>query len=173
MLRLEPVTKENIKNIPGHCKQCLYWQTTDSDKKPSENQTEKVRQNWLLRVQKEEGISSYITYADGTPMGFVQVASAKYFPRLKEYTNATPNQDAVFLACLYIPKQEDQNKSYGTQMLKSLITELKQRGFKAIETFARKSSSENPSGPIGFYLKNGFKITHNDTDFPLVRLELV
>jgi len=172
MLRLDIVTQENFKEIPGYCKQCLYWQTTDADVKTSENQAEKIRQNWLLRVQREEGISGYIAYADGTPVGFVQVASARYFPRLKEYTNATPNQDAVLLACLYIPQKENRNKGYGTQILKNLIAELRQRGFKAVETFARKSSGENPSGPLGFYLKNGFKITHNDADFPLVRLEL-
>jgi GNAT superfamily N-acetyltransferase len=173
MLKLETVTKENFKDVPGYCKQCLYWQTTDTDKKKSRNQAEIAKQKRLLRVQRSLGISSYIAYTDTTPVGFVQLASSRYFPRLKEYTNATPSEDAVFLACLYIPQKENQDKGYGTKMLKSLITELKQRGFRAIETFARRSSSENPSGPLGFYLKNGFKTRHNGTDFPLVRLGLV
>jgi GNAT superfamily N-acetyltransferase len=172
MLTLKPVTKENIKDIPGYCKQCLYWQTVDADKKPPENQTEKIKQNWLLRVQKEEGISGYIAYVNSAPVGYVQLAWARHFPRLKKYTNAVPSKDAVFLACLYIPKRENQNKGYGTQMLRSLIAELRQRGFKAIETFARKSSSENPSGPLGFYLKNGFNVKRDDSDFPLARLNL-
>jgi hypothetical protein len=70
-------------------------------------------------------------------------------------------------------KNTEQKGTIGTQMLKSLITELRQRGFKAIETFARRSTGENPSGPFGFYMKNGFKIKHNGSDFPLMRLELV
>jgi len=172
MLRLETVTEENFKEIPGYCKKCLYWQTTDADKKKPENQTEMTKQKWLLRVQKALGTSGYIAYADAMLVGFVQLALPKHFPRLKEYKNATPSEDAVFLACLYIPQKENQNKGYGTQILKSVITKLKQRGFKAIETFARKSSSENPSGPLGFYLRNGFRIRHDGSDFPLVRLEL-
>lgn len=172
MLKIKPITKENIKDIPSYCRQCLYWQTTDADTKTPENQTEMAKQKWLLKVQKALGVSGYIAYADTTPAGFVQLASVKYFPRLKEYTNTTPSEDAVFLACLYIPQKENRNKCIGTQMLKTLITKLKQRGFKAVETFARKSSSDNPSGPLGFYLKNEFKIAHDGTDFPLVRLEL-
>lgn len=161
-----------LQRHPRPRKQCLYWQTTDADKKQPENEKETAKRTWLFGVQKELGISGYLAYAENTPVGFAQLASAKHFPRLKEYTNATPSEDAVFLACLYIPQKEQQNKGYGTQMLKSLIVELSQRGFKAIETFARKSSSENPSGPLSFYFKNGFKITHDETDFPLVRLEL-
>jgi GNAT superfamily N-acetyltransferase len=167
------VTEGNFKEIPGYCKQCLYWQTTDTDKKKSEKQAELAKLKWLLRTQKTPEVSSYIAYAGTTPVGFVQFALPRYFPRLREYTNATPSKDAVFLACLYIPKKENQNKGYGTQMLKSLIAELRQRDFRVIETFARKSSSENPSGPLEFYLKNGFKIGHDGSDFPLVRLELM
>ena len=172
MLKLKTINTENLKDILGYCKQCLYWQTTDADKKTPENQTIMAKQKWLLRVQKALGVSGYIAYEDETPVGFIQIASPEHLPRLKEYTNATPSRDAVFLACLYIPQKENRAKGFGTKMLQKLITDLKQRGFKAVETFARKSSAENPSGPLSFYLKNGFKITHDDPDFPLVRLEL-
>ncbi len=57
-------------------------------------------------------------------------------------------------------------------MLENLIVELKDRGFKAVETFARKSSENNPSGPLKLYLKYNFKIKKDKDDFPLVRLEL-
>jgi GNAT superfamily N-acetyltransferase len=116
-------------------------------------------------------ISGYILYVDSLPVGFVQLASPKYFPRLKEYTNATPHEDAIFLACFYIPQEENRGKGYGTQMLKTLLMKLKQMGFKAVETFARRSSDNNPAGPLDFYVRNGFRIAHDNTDFPLVRLE--
>lgn len=171
LLRLEIVTEGNFKDIPSYCKQCLYWQTTDTSKKTPEGQAELAKQKWLLRMKKTLGISSYIAYAGTTPVGFVQLALPTCFPRLRAYPNATPSKDAVFLACLYIPQKENQKKGYGTQILRSLIAELRQRDFRVTETFARKSSSENPSGPLEFYLKNGFKIGHDDSDFPLVRLE--
>jgi len=57
-------------------------------------------------------------------------------------------------------------------MLKNLITELRERGFKAIETFARKGSENNPSGPLELYLKNNFEIENDKDDFPLVWLDV-
>jgi hypothetical protein len=57
-------------------------------------------------------------------------------------------------------------------MHQNLVVELKERGFKAVETFARKSSENNPSGPLKLYLKHDFKIKNGKDDFPLVRLEL-
>jgi hypothetical protein len=41
-----------------------------------------------------------------------------------------------------------------------------------METFARKGSSDNPSGPVEFYLVEGFRIFRDDKEFPLVRLDL-
>jgi hypothetical protein len=46
------------------------------------------------------------------------------------------------------------------------------RGFEAVETFARKNNPNNPSGPVEFYLKNGFRVLRDDPEFPLMKLEL-
>ena len=53
-----------------------------------------------------------------------------------------------------------------------MMDELRDRGTGAVETFARRSSADNPSGPIEFYLKHGFAVQKDDSDFPLVRLKL-
>lgn len=57
-------------------------------------------------------------------------------------------------------------------MLRNIIEDLKSRGVRAVETFARKGSPDNPSGPFEFYLKNGFKVLRDDPEFPLMRLDL-
>lgn len=134
---------------------------------------EEKRQKWFLQMEKKSGCSGgFIVYYDNAPVGFVQYASAKYFPNVKEYRSGPPSEDAAFLACLYIPKEENRKKGLGTLILKGGIAELERTGCKAVETFARRSSWENPSGPLEFYLKKGFKTKRDDTDFPLVRLEL-
>jgi GNAT superfamily N-acetyltransferase len=136
-------------------------------------EVEEKRLKWFLEMEKKYGCSGgSIAYYNNMPVGFVQCAPAKYFLNIKEYQSGPPSEDAAFLACLYITKEENRKKGLGTLVLKTGITQLKQTGFKAVETFARKSSPENPSGPLEFYLKNGFKIKHDGTDFPLVRLEL-
>jgi GNAT superfamily N-acetyltransferase len=109
---------------------------------------------------------------DDVPIGFVQYAQPKFFPRVKEYAAGPPTEDAVFLACLYVTDKDNRGKGVGTAMLENLITELKKTKVRAVETFARKSSADNPSGPLEFYLKHNFTIRNDKDDFPLVRLEL-
>ena len=134
---------------------------------------EKKRLEWLLKTTKKRGHSvGLIAYHNHTPIGFIQSARAQDFPNSKEYSSGPPNENAAFLACLYVPKEENRKKGLGTLMLKEETSRLKQLGYKAVETFARKSSQENPSGHLKFYLENGFKIEQDDPDFPLVRLEL-
>ena len=57
-------------------------------------------------------------------------------------------------------------------MLEKLIAELRKRKFKAVETFARKNSENNPSGPLELYLKHNFEIKNDRDEFPLVRFGL-
>jgi hypothetical protein len=168
------VTRENFEDIPDYCRRCLYWQSEgDFSAKDMTKEIEQKKLKWFLQMQKETGCSGgFVAYLDKEPIGFVQCAPAKYFPNTKEYRSGPPSEDAAFLACLYVPKEENRRKGLGTLILKTGISQLKQQGFKAIETFARKSSPDNPSGPLEFYLKNEFRIERNDSDFQLVRLEL-
>jgi len=125
-------------------------------------------QHWTITNSvKVAGITDF----GKTTIGFIQYAPAKFFPRVKEYAAGPPSEDAVFIACLYITNKEARRKGLGTSILENLIVELKERGFKAVETFARKSSEDNPSGPLRFYLKHNFRIKNDKDDFPLVRLE--
>ncbi len=118
------------------------------------------------------GNCGLVAYLDGTSIGFVQYAPPKYFLRVKDYDSGPPSEDSVFLACLYIANEKSRRKGLGTKMLKKLISGLKERGVGALETFARRDSQNNPSGPLQFYLKHGFEIEAEKDDFPLVRFEL-
>jgi len=78
----------------------------------------------------------------------------------------------VLISCLFIAQKEYRGRGLGKQLLQSIIEDLRKRGVKAVETFARKNNPNNPSGPVEFYLKNGFKIHRDDPEYPLMRLEL-
>jgi len=127
---------------------------------------------WFNKATREFGNCGFIAYFNGVPIGFIQYAPTKFFPRVEDYASGPPSEDAVFLACLYISNKKARGKGLGTAMLENLVAELRKRGFKAVETFARKDSESNPSGPLGLYLKHNFKIKNNKDNFPLVRLEL-
>ncbi|MEM2057748.1 MAG: GNAT family N-acetyltransferase, partial [Thermoproteota archaeon] len=79
---------------------------------------------------------------------------------------------AVLISCLFIAEKEYRGRGLGKLLLESIIEDLRKRGFKAVETFARRNNSNNPSGPVEFYLKNGFRVLREDPEFPLMRLEL-
>jgi len=40
------------------------------------------------------------------------------------------------------------------------------------DIYFRKNNFDNPSDPVEFYLKNGFKIYKDDKGFPLMRFDL-
>ena len=133
---------------------------------------ENKKRKWFNKVTREFGNCSFIAYVSGTSIGFIQCAPAKFFPRVKEYASGPTNRGAIFLACLYVADKEARGKGLGKAMLKGLLAELEKRKFKAVETFARKNSESNPSGPLELYLKHGFKIIKDKDDFPLVHLKL-
>jgi len=133
---------------------------------------EREKQEWFKKVIREFGNCAFIAYSSGAPIGFIQYALTRFFPRVEEYASGPSSEDAVFLACLYIANKEERGKGLGTAMLKELLAELRKRKFEAVETFAGKKSKNNPSGPLRLYLKRGFKIKNDKDNFPLVRFEL-
>jgi len=172
LLKIEKVDKHNFKDIPNPCKYCLYWQTSGPfDEKMLKPEMEREKQEWFKKVIKEFGNCAFIAYFSGAPIGFIQYALARFFPRVKEYASGPPSEDTVFLTCLYIANKEARRKGLGTAMLRDLLAEFRKRKFKAVETFAGKKSENNPSGPIELYLKNGFKTKNDNNDFPLVRFD--
>lgn len=173
MLNFEEVKNHNILIVPEPCRFCLYWQTSgELQHYASKYDIKKEKIKWLNTVEKTFGKSVEIARLDGIPIGFMQYAPAKYFPRVKEYASGPPSNDAIFIACLYILNKEERRKGYGTLMLEKLLKELDARNLRAVETFARIDSENNPSGPLSFYLKHGFKVVRQNDDFPLVRLKL-
>lgn len=173
MLSFEKIDAYNFSRVPEPCRLCLYWQTSGEfqPQKPKA-ELEKAKLDWLGSVEKGFGNCATIACLDGAPMGFVQYALPKHFPRVNDYASGPPSEDAVFLACLYITSENLRGKGFGKLVLKNLLREISERGFRAVETFARADSANNPSGPLAFYLKNGFKVIRQKDDFPLVRLKI-
>jgi GNAT superfamily N-acetyltransferase len=160
---------------PFSCKYCLYWELPEECSDPSRGSREDMlarKLNWLRRVRKAFGECGKIVYVDGKPVGYAQYAPPGMLPLSAEYSSGPPSGDAVLISCLFIAQKEYRGRGLGKQLLQSIIEDLRKRGVKAVETFARKNNPNNPSGPVEFYLKNGFKIHRDDPEYPLMRLEL-
>lgn len=162
-------------SYPFSCKYCLYWEYpkehVDSEKERKQDILFK-KSRWLQLVREAFGNCGKIAYVNGKSVGYAEYAPPRFLPRSAEYRSGMPSEDAVLISCLFIPFKEFRRLGLGSLILRSMINDLKKRGIKAIETFARRGSSENPSGPYEFYIRNGFEVYKDDTEFPLVRLEL-
>jgi ribosomal protein S18 acetylase RimI-like enzyme len=63
-------------------------------------------------------------------------------------------------------------RGISSALLRAILRDLPDRGLRGVEIFARKSSSNNCSGPLEFWLKHGFHIIREDEDFALAHREL-
>ena len=173
------ITRENLGDIPEPCRGCLYWEfPEDFEKLRQQKNPElaaKKKRKWFIQSLREFGNCGKIVYQEKVSVGYAQYAPFSRLPQAKNYKSGPVERiedGTVFLSCLYISEERQRGKGIGTRLLNNIIADFRDRGFKAIETFARRGSTNNPSGPIELYLKRGFQIRdETNPEFPLVRLE--
>jgi len=180
---IKDVTSQNLNDIPGYCKQCLYWEyPEDFERLKNTKDTSEIakltekKKKWFLQTLKEFGTCGKIVYHKNVPIGYAQYCPSIFLPQTGDYgykNVGTIQEGVVFLSCLIVIGEKMRNKGVGTKLLESIIEDLKKQSFKAMETFARRNSSDNPSGPVELYLKKGFHVKDDtNSEFPLVRLDL-
>ena len=177
------LSESNLDDIPEICRRCLYWsfpEEFDTVKTESggkhKQELEAKKKQWILQTLEEFGNCGKILYHHNKPVGYAEYGPSNRFPEIKAY-NTKPigkiEDGVVFLSCLLIADENLRGKGLGEKLLDNVMADLKDRGFKAVETFARRGSSNNPSGPVEFYLKKGFQIKdETNPEFPVVRSNL-
>jgi ribosomal protein S18 acetylase RimI-like enzyme len=181
-IKIVDIIKENIHKIPVPCRECVYWEAPQEFEKLKTLDTKEVsliatqrKQKWFITTLKTFGSCGKIVFANDKQIGYAQYAPSNLLPQVQSYQSKRIGKiedGTVFLSCLYINEKQFRGKGIGKLLLENIMTELKNRGFKAIETFARKETSNNPSGPLEFYSKKGFKQKETiNSEYILVRLE--
>lgn len=179
---ISDVNELNLTDIPERCSRCLYWSLpaeTETMKPPRSPMAEELtakKRRWILHTMREFGNCGKILYHNTVPVGYAEYAPSGRFPQIEKYRSqpiGTLDEGVVFLSCLHIVEQHLRGKGLGTQLLSTVITDLRRRGFKAVETYARAGSPNNPSGPVELYLNRGFYVKDDtNPEFPIVRLDL-
>ena len=168
----------NFRLFPYSCRYCAFWESLDFDDKMKKEDAEQIKREWFINVRREFGNCGFIVYVNKNPVGFAQYAPVKYFPTLSKYHGLLPSDDAIFLACSYIANRQLWGKGIGKQLFAKVASDLKNRGYEAIEVFARTSDlpSDNIpdwyTGPLEFFLKMGFKVMDSRGNVALVRKAL-
>ncbi|MDH5440858.1 MAG: GNAT family N-acetyltransferase [Candidatus Bathyarchaeota archaeon] len=177
-IEIRNVTECNLDDIPGICKECLYWSFPEEFEKTkgAHPKHRAKKKQWIIQTLEEFGNCSKILYHNHVPVGYVECGPSRRFPQIKEHKSqriGKMEDGVVFLSCLLIADKNLRGTGLGEKLLNSVITDLRKRGFKTVETYARRGSSNNPSGPAEFYLKRGFKIKdESNPEFPIVKLDL-
>jgi GNAT superfamily N-acetyltransferase len=179
-IRIETLAENNLKDLPDldgppeSCRFCLYWEFPKEWNRLQSSTDECLKRKtaWVKNLAEGFGPVGKVLYYEDRGVGYCQYAPVEYLPAGNEHPTGTVSQDAVLLSCLFIGDSRLRKKGLGTRLLKAACDELRKKGVKALETFGRKGNPENPSGPVEFYLKAGFKILKDDPEYPLLRLDL-
>lgn len=181
---IEDVNESILNDIPEPCKKCVYWEFPQDFEKEKKNEDpwkkegefEVKKKEWFERTMKDFGSCGKIVYYDDQPVGYAQYAPSTCLPNISAYESKSVGkleEGVVFLSCLYVTDPTLRGRGVGTQLLLNIIETLRRKGFRAIETYARRDQADNPSGPMAFYVKNGFHIKdRTNPDFPLMRMYL-
>ena len=156
----------------AECRFCLYWEEPDRSKWPRPlHEREGLKREWVRRVPADFGACGKLAFVGSEAVGFCQFSPPTHLPNVTSYACGPPSSDAVFVACLFVGS-EHRGHGVGSALLRAVVAELSSRGVAAVETFARRGSADNPSGPLGFWLKHGFTVVREDDGFALVRRKL-
>jgi len=178
---IEDIRNTNLQDIPESCRGCVYWEFPQEFEKTKEETQRKTefaakKREWFEKTMEEFGTCGKIVYYKKRPVAYAQYAPSTRLPATGTYESkpvGKPEEGAVFLSCLCVTDAALRGKGIGETLLQNIIEDLRRRGFNAIETFARRNQANNPSGPMEFYVKNGFHIKDKtNPEFPLMRLFL-
>lgn len=174
ILPLNPETLSlapQLEGYPFSCKTCLYWESPDFSKDLApgwESRAFLKKKGFIEDLSLQFGPCGKILTIDGVGVGFSLYGPPSFFPNSLNYPSGPLTPGAILLACLFIPQGRFQREGLGKMLLSEVLEDLKGRGYKRVETFARRGNPDNPSGPLDFYLKRGFSIIREDCEYPLV-----
>ena len=178
-------TGTSIVNIDGStlgelflpCRACVYWERPGQFREAPPEEAERLKAGWFRATAEQFDPCGKLLYVDDEPAAYCQYAPPECVPGILEYDElaARVDKDGVFISCLFV-REGHRGKGLGPRLLKDVIEDLRNRGCKAVETFARDDSDNNCSGPTRLYLAQGFRIIASKASpqgtFSLVRLDL-
>lgn len=170
------ITRFNIDDIPDdffkgiNCKYCIYWESPRLFRRVPEEQAAAIKRRWFERVMAHFSPCGALAYYRHEVVAYAQFAPPHLVPSASYY-RVKPDEDAVLITCLTVAPGF-RRKGIGTAMLRYIEVVAATKGFAAVESLAMKGKEEGPSGPVEFYLKNGYYVKADDEQFPLVRKDL-
>ncbi|MBD2828415.1 GNAT family N-acetyltransferase [Streptomyces sp. SP18CM02] len=172
--RLVPLTLDNLPDLPGRCRSCVFWELdpVSGEAAVRAGKPGLEKEAWISAVLLEWGSCGRVVYVDDVPAGFVLFAPPAYVPRSTAFPTSPVSPDAVQLITgLIVP--EYQGQGLGRVMVQTVAKDVLRRGFKAIEAFGdARSEPTRCVLPADHLLAVGFKTVRPHPVHPRLRLNL-
>lgn len=167
-----PVTLERLADLPGPCGSCGFWENREPASPGAEiADCDTSKRDWYDNVLTQWGSCGRLVLEAEQVLAYAQYAPADFFPQLQYYPLGPVSADAIFLSCLFVPDQL-RGRGLGKLLVNAVQKDLIKRGYRAIETFARRAPAKNPSGSTEFYLANGWQAVRESSSISLLRVDL-
>ena len=174
MRRLTSITLDNLDDLPGRCRRCVFWELDPGagERAKESGDTELEKEAWVSAALLEWGSCGKLVYVDGVAAGFVMYASPLYVPRSVAFPTSPVSADAALMMTAHIIP-EFQGGGLGRMLVQGVAKDLTRRGVRAIEAFG-DLKWEKPGCvlPAEYMLAVGFKTVRPHHRYPRLRLEL-
>jgi len=160
---IKDLSEENFDDHP-----CFkYLRTT--------KRTVAITKDWLRKVYSKFGSCVKVAYVDDKPVAMIQYAPKDIFP----HVNQPDAHKTILIHCVYIADKKYAGKGIGKKLVEALINDLRKphpylkgEKFEKIEALAGKGRP-GPAGPVEFFVKLGFEVVKEFSEYDvLVRLDL-
>ncbi|MFJ8763368.1 GNAT family N-acetyltransferase [Streptomyces clavifer] len=172
--RLVPLTLDNLPDLPGRCRSCVFWELdpVSGEAAVKAGRPGPEKEAWISAVLLEWGSCGRVVYVDDVAAGFALYAPPAYVPRAMAFPTSPVSPDAVqLMTALILP--QFQGQGLGRMMVQTVAKDVLRRGFKAIEAFG-DARWNGPACvlPADHLLAVGFKTVRSHPTYPRLRLEL-
>ena len=102
--RLANITLDNLDDLPGRCRQCVFWELDPvaGERAAEAGDTGLEKEAWVSAALLEWGSCGKVLYVDGVAAGFVLFAPPSYVPRSVAFPTSPVSADAVLLMTAHV-----------------------------------------------------------------------
>lgn len=172
--RLVNITLDNLDDLPGQCRRCVFWELEPVAKQRAEESGDPAleKEAWLSAALLEWGSCGKVCYVEEVVAGYVLYAPPTYVPRSYAFPTSPVSADAALLMTAYVLPEFDSG-GLGRILIQTVAKDLIKRGVKAVEAFGDgRWDAPKCLVPADFLLSVGFKTVRPHHHYPRLRLEL-
>lgn len=172
--RLVGITLDNLDDLPGQCRQCVFWELDPlrGMHAVASGDPAAEKESWISATLLEWGSCGKLLYVDDVPVGYLLYAPPAYVPRSMAFPTSPAAEDSVLLMTARVVAGYAAG-GLGRVLVQGMAKDLLRRGVRAIEAFGDRSW--NGSGcvlPADYLLAVGFKTVRPHGRYPRLRLDL-